>query len=61
DSERVSKAAGSNDIFMVWPFSEINGLWRGALKNTPADRRNQVNSLQTRVSALLKGFNTCPK
>ncbi|AOQ02300.1 hypothetical protein BFV65_22035 (plasmid) [Enterobacter hormaechei subsp. hoffmannii] len=59
--ERVSNAAGSNDIFMVWPFNEINGLWRVALKNTPADRRNQVNSLQTRVSALLKGFNTCPK
>ncbi|KAB0950824.1 hypothetical protein FZI20_23585 [Cronobacter sakazakii] len=59
--ERVSNAAGSNDIFMVWPFNEIHEPWRVALKNTPADRRNQVNSLQTRVSALLKGFNTCPK
>ncbi|ASQ79534.1 hypothetical protein EKN39_20765 [Enterobacter hormaechei] len=59
--ERVSNAAGSNDIFMVWPFNEIHELWSVALKNTPADRRNQVNSLQTRVSALLKGFNTCPK
>ncbi|EFI3647419.1 hypothetical protein DOX53_21695 [Cronobacter malonaticus] len=59
--ERVSNAAGSNDIFMVWPFNEIHGLRRVALKNTPTDRRNQVNSLQTRVSALLMGFNTRPK
>ncbi|AQT91527.1 hypothetical protein B1H21_23430 (plasmid) [Enterobacter roggenkampii] len=46
---------------MIWPFNETHGLWWGALKNTPADRRNQVNSLQTRVSALLTGFNTRQK
>ncbi|PKA32798.1 hypothetical protein CWR41_00085 [Cedecea lapagei] len=58
ESEKISSEAGSNDIFIFWPLSEIYGLTGGDVKNNPPDHLNQVYLLQTRVSASEHVFTT---